>query len=75
MNNKWISVKNKKNRPPFNKNVLGYSNKGRIDITFTQIDGEFDDVNFSEDEDITHWQPLPNPPDEEDFRLQCSPTI
>lgn len=65
MKNEWIDMNDR--MPPFNQNVIGVSNKGRVVITFAEIDGQFSlmelDCHYEgDDEHFTHWMPLPEPP-------------
>lgn len=69
--NQWISVKD--GLPPKNKNVLVFSNRGKIDIGFVcPRTGEFDTFQLeafwlmeqNESAAYTHWMPLPEPPTE-----------
>jgi hypothetical protein len=54
---KWISVKDE--LPEDGEYVLGYYYNG-CDIF--QFNGGFFLINLNRNRDITHWQPLPNPP-------------
>lgn len=62
----WISVEDR--LPEFNKNVLVLDSTGRIDISFVDKTGTFDEfileATHREDESVifTHWMPLPNQP-------------
>ena len=67
MSNKWIKINKfkRKDRPPFNKEVLGFADNGQIAITFTESDRSFCTYNFRDGATVTHWQPLPSSPTEE----------
>lgn len=71
---KWISIENPEDLPPYGQVVLGIDAISGI-ITLTRLDpDEEDDIGvFSSlylqeipiDFSITHWMPLPLPPNEE----------
>lgn len=58
----WISVKER--LPEFNKNVLALSKNGVIAISCVDSAGKLDDfeLEISNGDYYTHWQPLPTPP-------------
>lgn len=58
----WIEIKVGGEMPK--GEVLGYSNQGKIRITWPDGDrGTFDDYPLTSPDDyFTHWQPLPKPP-------------
>lgn len=69
MNNKWISVKER--LPKINETVLCGVKGGGIVLSLCEyIKKGFRPItNAWIDDRITHWQPLPNPPDEEDENM------
>jgi hypothetical protein len=72
MNNKWISVE--KNLPKEggrywcyleHQTDLGLSHF-QWNCSYNEVSKTFSDRYLTDGEKVTHWQPLPNPPDEED---------
>lgn len=63
-NNGWISIFDMDNPPPKNEFVLVTDG---FDVTTSRIETFFEDGEWLvafENPDITHWQPLPQPPKE-----------
>lgn len=60
--NEWISVK--KRPPEYDAPVWGWDARCHCAKEVNYINGEFFDV-FCEDADITHWMPMPAPPEVE----------
>ena len=65
---KWISVKDE--LPPRELNILAVNGHGRIKILalWKKEDKRWtwiEDSRFTHRNDITHWMPLPEPPEEE----------
>ena len=65
---KWISVKDE--LPPRERNILAVNGHGRIKIlAFWKKEEKrwtwIEDSRFTHWNDITHWMPLPEPPDDE----------
>jgi len=58
----WISVK--KRPPEYDAPVWGWDAQCHCAKEVNYLNGEFFDV-FGEDADITHWMPLPAPPEVE----------
>jgi hypothetical protein len=58
--NEWISVKEL--LPDVFLHVLIYGSKGHYAIGCVDASGAFDDYGLWEDEHVTHWMPLPEPP-------------
>lgn len=56
----WISVK--KRPPEYDAPVWGWDAQCHCAKEVNYLNGEFFDV-FGEDADITHWMPLPAPPE------------
>lgn len=57
----WISVKDR--LPNFEQTVLAYSGE-ELGIGFAYLDG--DGKWYGDCGDVTHWMPLPAPPEVED---------
>ena len=58
---KWIRVKDRK--PNHTANVLCYTKKRRMLISFMDATmTELDDFAIDDEDEFTHWMPLPNPP-------------
>lgn len=60
---RWISVKDR--LPNFEQPVLAYSGE-ELGIGFAYLDG--DGKWYGDCGDVTHWMPLPEPPEVEDGR-------
>lgn len=58
----WISVKDKKNRPKMFVDVLIHTSDGFTYISCVDASGKFDTYPVGDKAKITHWQPLPKPP-------------
>lgn len=63
----WIDVEDR--FPEMFVNVLVYTNRGQRGISCVDASGKFDDficevyqTDSEDDENITHWQPLPSAP-------------
>lgn len=58
----WVSVKDR--RPEYDSPVWGWDTQDHCAKEVNYIDGEFFDT-LGEDANITHWMPLPEPPEVE----------
>ena len=58
----WVSVKER--RPEYDSPVWGWDTQDHCAKEVNYIDGEFFDM-LGEDANITHWMPLPEPPEVE----------
>lgn len=59
----WVSVKERLPEPFFH--VLIYGTQGHYGISCIDASGGFDDYTLYEDEEVTHWMPLPPRPESE----------
>lgn len=63
-NDGWIDVKDC--LPAIFKNVFGFSKRGDMVICSRDSSGKFDDYPLTKENDkITHWRPLPEPPSQQ----------
>lgn len=65
----WVSVADANNRAPLYEDVLTYRGTDRrgnhvFDVSARYSDTEFEG-NFGGNGPITHWMPLPTPPEKE----------
>ena len=61
-NNEWVSVKDR--MPEEGVDVLVYLNRKSADVDF--VDRESGNFFYYDEGEVTHWRPLPEPPESED---------
>ena len=60
-NNEWVSVKDR--MPEEGVDVLVYLNRKSADVDF--VDRESGNFFYYDEGEVTHWRPLPEPPESE----------
>jgi len=71
---KWISVSDFTPKRLSKNEFLIYTDRGNTYTAWTGSDGVFDDYYLANDENITHYMPLPSPPTKQKVEKWVNPT-